>query len=355
MNSRDKVVSLAIAGSLLLILGVWTTSWWRADLGLATIKIGLREVRVCAEMTPCMSLPFDAAQSFVDLGAAEFIRFARIAHLSGLAGGVLLLAHAIAMGKHGERRVGIAAAVACVVCGVAIAATIAAKPVDVTDVTTVGFSPFLAAGGIALGIGSAVPALVPNSFVGRMLAARDRLHRAAVGPVAELDAPRPRSELPTMRVVDGSAPLGSPPPPSVAPAGAARPAQPGHDPVRFSVRDCRIQEHGLAIDGGRELSWARIQRVVMRELPPDPPFHGRVMLDIVPAPVRDERVTPIRILPETRVNYAALPGGADAAARNNLKRLALLIRDQNPGCALDGDPPRLATPRHFRDYDAQYG
>jgi hypothetical protein len=72
---------------------------------------------------------------------------------------------------------------------------------------------------------------------------------------------------------------------------------------------------------------------------------------------------PLRILAASRVNYAALPGGAAPIAIDNLRRLGRLVVERNPSVAMDpetrafleGRPPQaFAGLNQFTAYDGKY-
>lgn len=136
--------------------------------------------------------------------------------------------------------------------------------------------------------------------------------------------------------------------------------------LRFVARRCEIGPGGLrafeANNRLRDIAWADVARVVVRALPPDPPWDGGLLLDLV-APL-DGRWQPVRIFSPTLVNYAALPGGASAARVDNVRRLASHVRERNPAAAIDeetaaflagGPAPRFPDITGFTEYDSVYG
>lgn len=136
--------------------------------------------------------------------------------------------------------------------------------------------------------------------------------------------------------------------------------------LRFVARRCEIGPDGLrAYEANgklRDLAWSEIARIVVRALPPDPPWDAGLVVDLV-APL-DGRWQPVRIFGATFVNYAALPGGASAARLDNVRRLAGHVRERNPALAVDeetaaflagGPAPRFPDITGFAEYDAAYG
>jgi hypothetical protein len=139
-----------------------------------------------------------------------------------------------------------------------------------------------------------------------------------------------------------------------------------HPELRFVPFRCQIRDAGLHLTlqtlRGRDVAWSDVARVVVRQLPVEPPWGGLVLLDLVTARPAGGWA-PVRILETTVVNYAALPGGPATARIENLRRLALLARERQPELAvdvdtqafLDGGPvPRFATGRDFIQYDDGY-
>jgi hypothetical protein len=158
---------------------------------------------------------------------------------------------------------------------------------------------------------------------------------------------------------------------------AERPASPWHRPstfgrkeadpislLRFAAHRCEIRAEGLRAsypDGTtRELPWAEIAQIAVRQLPPDPPWERSLVVDLAPA-----EGPPIRLLSTSFVNFAALPGGATASRLDNVRRLASLVREHNPGLQIEsategfvasqGAPLRLLSMNQFAEYDARYG
>lgn len=175
--------------------------------------------------------------------------------------------------------------------------------------------------------------------------------------------------------------------PRAAPARPAGPRPAGHqgrislktEPIsadaaaaslRFVARRCEIGAQGLRAtypDGkGREIAWVELAALVVRQLPPDPPWDAQILLDAVPVAAAGAAGIPIRVFSTTLVNYGAIPGGSSTTSRlENVRRLAAHIASQNPSATVDvetaaflgGDkvPARFANMTEFTEYDARYG
>jgi hypothetical protein len=151
----------------------------------------------------------------------------------------------------------------------------------------------------------------------------------------------------------------------------ARPApvaRPGADAatanLRFVADELELRDEGLVVSYVRGaqaelVPWSRLRAVVVRRLPPDPPFDKVMLLDVV----LDSGV-PIRLLPSTRANYAALPEGQAPGSRENFRRLCKHLRQRAPrlevepptAAFVDGAPdvPIFPAIKKFAEYDAGY-
>jgi hypothetical protein len=137
--------------------------------------------------------------------------------------------------------------------------------------------------------------------------------------------------------------------------------------LRFTAHRCEIIDGGLRVMSGtgktREVHWSEMGRLVVRQLPPDPPWDAALLLDIV-ALMDGARWEPVRIFVTTFVNYGALPGGASTSRLENIRNLARLLREKNPGLALDPEttaflegpapPARFPNMTQFAAYDSHY-
>jgi hypothetical protein len=136
--------------------------------------------------------------------------------------------------------------------------------------------------------------------------------------------------------------------------------------LRFIAHRCEIGDAGLKVTlpSGelREVPFDQIDRIVARQLPPDPPWEGALILDLVWSPAGSPE--PIRIFGTTTVNYAAIPGGSTTRL-DNTRRLTAFLRDHCPRATLDAAteefvrgpkvPQRFVNMTQFIEYDATYG
>lgn len=169
-------------------------------------------------------------------------------------------------------------------------------------------------------------------------------------------------------------------PPAMAPAKLLKPSA-GNRPVagwgrdvaaealRFVAHKCEVRETGLHVTFTNlkvgDVAWNEIATIATRQLPSDPPWDSRILLDVVPLAAAGAAAAPVRVLSTTFVNYGALPGGASTSRMENLRRLAAHIAERHPGLAIDPEtaafleggkaPARFASMAHFAEYDARFG
>ncbi len=137
--------------------------------------------------------------------------------------------------------------------------------------------------------------------------------------------------------------------------------------LRFVAAECTIDDVGLEVSycsgGVAKVMWADIVTVVARQLPPDPPYQGKLLFDIVTATPEGAK-TPIRFMPTTRANYGAMPDGAGTTSMDNFRRLARLILERNTGVTFAADfgqflegslPRRFNSMKEFQGYDSRFG
>jgi hypothetical protein len=109
----------------------------------------------------------------------------------------------------------------------------------------------------------------------------------------------------------------------------------------------------------RDVRFDDVAEVFVRRLPPDPPWNGNVLVDLL---VPGE--PPVRILPATIVNFAPLPGGAAPSRLENMRRLTRLVVERNPSVAVDpptrafldgsGHPAAFTSVQDFARHDARF-
>ncbi len=135
--------------------------------------------------------------------------------------------------------------------------------------------------------------------------------------------------------------------------------------LRFIAHKCEIGESGLRVTlpsgEARGIPFDQVTAIVARQLPPDPPWEGALLLDIVPS--KSASPEPVRIFGSTIVNYAAIPGG-NTNRLDNTRRLTAFLHDRCPGATLDAAteefvrgpkvPQRFANMTQFIEYDSTY-
>lgn len=138
--------------------------------------------------------------------------------------------------------------------------------------------------------------------------------------------------------------------------------------LRFVARKCEITPAGLKAsypDGRvRDVGYAEIASLVVRLLPPDPPWNAEPLFDAVVRSADNASWDVVRIFSTTLVNTAALPGGGSTGRLDNLRKLGAHLLAQNPALSLDpetatfmkdGKPPvRFVSTTHFAEYDQRY-
>jgi hypothetical protein len=138
--------------------------------------------------------------------------------------------------------------------------------------------------------------------------------------------------------------------------------------LRFIAHKVEIRPEGLVatLPSGepRDLAFADVAQIVVRQLPPDPPWDGAFFVDVVPAATAACGRDPVRIFPTTSVNYAAIPGGSSPSRLDNTRRLAAFLRDKCPAAAIDEAtdefirgpkvPLRFVNMTQFLEYDTTY-
>jgi hypothetical protein len=137
----------------------------------------------------------------------------------------------------------------------------------------------------------------------------------------------------------------------------------GAQALRFVAPKLELLDAGVrvvALDGSRrDLAWEQVAEVLVRKLPPDPPWNGALLLDLV---VRD--APPVRVVPATLVSFASLPGGAAPSRLENTRRLARLASERSSArldpatqafVAGSGHPATFASVHEFAAHDARFG
>lgn len=138
--------------------------------------------------------------------------------------------------------------------------------------------------------------------------------------------------------------------------------------LRFVARKCEIGPLGLKVSYAegpvRDVAYVEIVSLVVRLLPPDPPWSSQPFCDAVVRSADNTAWEAVRIFSTTVFNTAALPGGGSASRLDNMRKLGAHLLAQNPALSLDpetaaflseGRPPaRFVSTNHFAEYDQRY-
>jgi hypothetical protein len=137
--------------------------------------------------------------------------------------------------------------------------------------------------------------------------------------------------------------------------------------LRHLVYRCEISDHGLrAIYSSgkqKEYVWTDFGEMIIRQLPSDPPWQGKILLDLIPISIKRSS-GPIRLFSTTYVNYSFLPQGQSPSSQENIRRFGLFLMQHNPSLGVEPwtsqflqagkSPLRFANLTQFADYEARY-
>jgi len=137
--------------------------------------------------------------------------------------------------------------------------------------------------------------------------------------------------------------------------------------LRFVANKFEVGAEGfkatLSTGAVRAIRYDQVASLLARQLPPDPPWEGALIVDVVPG--GDAASEPVRIFGNTVVNYAAIPGGNSSSRLDNTRRLTAFLRERCPQASVDEGtqefirgpkvPPRFANMTQFIEYDTTYG
>lgn len=137
--------------------------------------------------------------------------------------------------------------------------------------------------------------------------------------------------------------------------------------LRHLVYRCEISSSGIrAIYSSgkqKEYAWSDFASIIIRQLPPEPPWNGKILMDLIPA-ASDAGLAPVRLFTSTYVNYSYLPQGLSPSSQENMRRLGLYVLQQNPRIAIEPwtaqflhaakSPLKFANLSQFANYDARY-
>jgi hypothetical protein len=205
---------------------------------------------------------------------------------------------------------------------------------------------------------------------------------AAAGPSGHAEHPGAASPPPAARTFSGEAERRRLELSQTASATATRTAPSGHrsevrtksdadaaaSGLRFVAHKCEITPAGLKVTypngRSRDVPYASIAALVVRLLPPDPPWNAQPLLDAVVRSPDDTAWQAVRVFSTTVVNTAALPGGGSTSRLENVRKLAAHLLARHPALSLDpetaafvreGKPPaRFVNTTHFAEYDQRY-
>lgn len=349
--------SAPLAAAVLLALGLLAVDWMVVDTGLgASLHVAPRSARLCGALG-CV----DASG-----GGRVWRILSTIALGTGLLSALGLMAVAVMRFTHVEPGpIGAAVAWACVATAVlAVMALVALGPDSLGDLAAGG--PLTVAGAI-VGLGARGSPVATGVLDGGRSARPIRSTAVApAAPAAPTPAVRPeQSPYDLSRdAAPGRAPL--PPRPSkVARPGPVGPAAADatRGALRFVVVDGEITDAGLVLrvdrGGERALAWSDIVEVVARRMPPDPPYEKTTFIDLVVA-----GGPPARLLPTSRLDFAALPGGMAPNTKENWRRLVALARQHNPAISIEADSadffaggrdaPMFPALKKFVEWDRRY-
>ncbi len=306
-----------------LMIGVTSHAWWTFDLGLASARVGLRELELC-DGAICITGDLASRGGFAVASS--------ITCFVGVIAALAMVATAGLRAWTGLEQAAVARAAITAASVVAVATVLTLSTFDPRLAPlgdhSLSWAPWLTLGGAGLGI------------YGVMAGHRADHSLRGVAPIQSV----PAASLPA---------AGQPPRPL------------GHSGLglRFVVATGQLDDDGLTVQleagGERRLAWREIASVVARRLPPEPPFDQALMVDLVPA-----GAAPVRLLGASMAGFPALPGGGAGSPRDHLRRLVALIGERNRGCTIEpasagffagrGEAPLIGDRRQLDDYDARY-
>jgi hypothetical protein len=383
---RWRSVAPAVAGVILLVLGLWVLDWWTLKIPAGEVHANLLRIEACNA---------DRCQTWRSGGG--------IVGTAVLVSGSLLALVTLVLGvldgmraPIGPRLVKVQVMLALLVLGGAclmIAMTpegLSGAKLGLGGWLTLVATIFSAGAGIAIlrgddPLGEGVKYVpVKVDVPADVVASNERLAGATIPPFAVAQRKAGATAQPPMaQIKEAAAAQGHTVPPwqpaikDTAHVEAPQPrrrstrlpytAPPTFDAarqtLRFVVAEAAIGEDGLTatLEDHRkvELAWKVFTRAAARQLPPGPPYDKLIVVDLVTV-----GGAPLRFLPSTRVNYAALPGGAAPNSRENLRRLVAHVKTKQPTFGVEHDsaeffaggrePPACTALKQFVTYDEQY-
>lgn len=349
---RLSAYAVALAGLVLALV----SHWWTIEAMGATVEVGLREMRVCfGDVCRTGPLPDDGQFASV-AGITYVVILVDLVAIAALA--VLTLVGAPVADKLAKPAGALSAGLGLVIvlCFFTIDAPIGQV------LTGIRFGLLGALSAVVAGSSAALIDLEHPDGPPIETSVRAAAREATPAPRAPV-APAPRAAGDFQRQIDAATRAGPGRGVASRTAGAA-PVDVGRTALRFVVDRGTIEPGGLTVrtvDGDdRAVAWSEIAVVVVRRLPPDPPFSKLLLIDLATT-----TGPPIRLLPASRVDWRQLPGGAAATARDNVRRLIALVRSENSSVTVEtasqdfvdsgAEPSIFGSMRQFAEYDARYG
>jgi hypothetical protein len=330
MGDAKRWVPTAVAAGLILA-GLFVLDWWSFPAEGGRVSVDLRGATICVADIACVSVPLRP------LGGT-FATLAAITFWIGVWAALALIA------VSGVRALGGDVAPSAVRGAIGLCAVLVPSAL----ITIIGFPPE-AAGGLDLGGWATLLGGVAGPIAVYLGAERPE----PVAPAESAPAPEPASAPVPPRParapldLDGAAP---------APIAPARPRV----TLPHSIRSAVLGDAGLVAQldrgGERRVGWDEITLALVRVIPVQP--EPLLFVDLVTA------AGPVRVLSNSQVDYAALPGGASASPRDNLRRLVALARHHHPALVIEDEsagffaagrePPSLPTKAAIAAHDARY-
>ncbi|MBL8623465.1 MAG: hypothetical protein JNK64_19295 [Myxococcales bacterium] len=342
------------AAAIALALGVLVLDWVVIDIDLGlSAHVGPRSIELCSP-GGCVD-GRHAGKPFAALPTAVF--------LLGLVTALGLIGVAVARVTHTELGP-IATAVTWASVATAVAAVLAILYLAPDSFGQLGAGFPLTLVGAVVGIGAGV-----TPTLGAFEGGRSRAPIRSTAVVAAPAAAPPARPAATPYDLAAGAPAAPPPGKPLSKTARPNPVGPAavdatRDALRFVVQDGAITADGLAVrvarGGERTIAWRDLVEVVARRMPPDPPYEKTTFVDLV---VADG--PPLRLVPTSRLDYAALPGGQAPNTKENWRNLVALARQHNPAIAIEADSadffaggrdaPMFPALKKFVEWDRRYG
>ena len=351
MGERKRLAAYAVAiGGLALAL---VLPWWKFSAFGASLEISLRTVEVCG-LGSCREVGMPDKGSFPAVASITWwVILVDVVVIAGL--GIATVA-----GAQVDKLVKPAAVLSGAV-GALVGLCFLTLDAPGLGDAIVGIRLGLIGALVGAGAGWAGGWIEdePRAPIETALLAARRAEPAPATP----SAPAPKANLDYQRVIDQASRSGPGKGVASRPAGAAS-VDVGRTALRFVVDRGSIEPDGLTVrtvDGDeRRVAWSDLAVVVVRRLPPDPPFSKLLLVDFATT-----SGPPVRILPASRLDWRQLPGGAAPTARDNVRKLIALARVKHRGLTVEtgseafadsgGEPPIFGSMRQFAEYDARYG